>query len=46
MEVSPPALAAVFRQQFSKTRQFQAKLLVFEIFQQNTTASTETLTEK
>ena len=39
-------LAIVFRRQIKKTRQFQAKRSVFEIYRRNTTASTETFTEK
>ena len=39
-------LAVVFRQEISRNQQFGAKLLVSEICRQNTTASTETFTEK
>ena len=39
-------LAVVFRRQFLKNRQFQLKLLVFKNCRRNTTASTETFTEK
>ena len=44
--VNVSVLAVVFRQQFSKNRQFQAQLSFFEICWRNTIAKMETFAAK